>query len=106
MHCEHCNKPLKELIIECDFGADPIWCGHCLANLELDEMPLSEVLLTELTTWMCAFGEWIDIENDSFIEGTEHLAEAHDKQGVLLAQKVAAELGTGVTIKFSPYLTN
>ena len=106
MHCEHCNKSLITLIIEGDFGADPIWCGHCLANLELEELPVSEALLNELTTWMCAFGEWIDIENDSFIDGTEHLAEAHDKQGALLAQKISAELGTGVTVKFSPYLTN
>lgn len=106
MYCEHCHKPLLTLIIEGDFGADPIWCGHCIANLELEELPLSENLLTELTTWMCAFGEWIDIEHDSFHEGTEHLAEAHDKQGALLAQKVSAELGTGVTVKFSPYLTN
>lgn len=106
MHCEHCNKNLISLIIEGDFGADPLWCGHCLANLDLEELPLSEDLSDELTTWMCAFGEWIDIENDSFIEGTEHLAEAHDKQGALLAQKVADELGKGAMVKFSPYLTN
>ncbi|KOS66720.1 hypothetical protein AEA09_18505 [Lysinibacillus contaminans] len=106
MHCENCKKALTTFIIEGDFGADPLWCGQCLANLELEEMPLSEALVTELTTWMCDFGEWIDIENDSFIEGAEHLAQAHDGQGTQLAQKVAAELGTGVTVKFSPYLTN
>ncbi|MFJ7735920.1 hypothetical protein ACIQ2D_06200 [Lysinibacillus sp. NPDC097287] len=105
MHCEHCKKQIITLIIEGDFGADPLWCGQCLANLELEELPLSEAIITELTTWMCDFGEWIDIENDSFIEGTEHLAEAHDKQGALLAQKVSAELGTGVTVKFNRYLT-
>lgn len=106
MHCEHCHKPLFTLIIEGDFGADPLWCGQCHANLELEDMPLSEALLTELTTWMCDFGEWIDIENDSFIEGAEHLAQAHDKQGLLLVQKVKAELGEAITVKFVHYLTN
>ena len=87
MHCEYCNKPLLTLLIEGDFGADPLWCGQCLANLELEDIPLSEALLTELTTWMCDFGEWIDIENDSIIEGAEHLAQAHDKQGTYCLPK-------------------
>lgn len=106
MHCVHCNKSLIKLILEGDFGADPLWCGQCLANLELDDLPLSDSLITELTAWMCDFGEWIDIEKDSFIEGTEHLAQEHDKRGAQLAQKVADELGSGVTVTFRPYLTH
>ena len=55
---------------------------------------------------MCDFGEWIDIENDSFLAGLEHLAQEHDKRGAQLAQKVADELGPEVTVTFRPYLTH
>ncbi|WP_107925310.1 hypothetical protein [Lysinibacillus parviboronicapiens] len=102
MLCELCKKPIQTLILEGDFGADPLWCGQCLANLELENFPLNEHLLTELTSWMCNFGEWINLETDSFIEGMEHLAKKHDEQGTILAQQVATELGIKVT--FSPYL--
>lgn len=106
MHCHTCNKSYITIIIEGDFGADPLWCGQCHANLELEELPLSASLQTELTTWMCDFGEWIDIENDSFLAGLEHLAQEHDKRGAQLAQKVADELGSEVTVTFRPYLTH
>ena len=106
MHCHNCNKSYETIIIESDFGADPLWCGHCHANLELEELPLSTALQTELTAWMCDFGEWIDIENDAFLPGFEHLAEEHDKRGALLAQKVADELGARIIVTFRPYLTH
>ncbi|MFJ7649981.1 hypothetical protein ACIQ1H_20905 [Lysinibacillus sp. NPDC097279] len=104
MYCEHCNKPIKALLLESDFGADPLWCGHCRTNLELEQLPLEEALQDELTTWMCKFGEWIDLETDSFIEGMEYLAKNHDEQGEDLAQKVAVALAIPVT--FIPYLSN
>jgi len=102
MHCEHCKQTIKALLLEGDFGADPLWCGHCHANLELEQLPLDDALLDELTTWMCNFGEWIDLETDSFIEGMEHLAQNHDVQGEDLAKKVAITLA--VPVKFTPYL--
>ncbi|EON73461.1 hypothetical protein [Lysinibacillus sphaericus] len=104
MFCEYCKKPIHTLILEGDFGADPLWCGQCLANLELENLPLNDALLAELTSWMCNFGEWIDLEIDSFVEGKEHLAKVHDDQGTILAQQVASALGISVT--FSPYLSD
>lgn len=102
MLCEHCHQPIKILLLEGDFGADPLWCGHCQANLELEQLPLDESLLSELTTWMCNFGEWIDLETDSFIAGMDTLAKSHDVQGEDLAKKVAEAFAIPVT--FKPYL--
>ena len=102
MLCEHCHQTIKTLLLEGDFGADPLWCGHCHANLELEQLPLDESLLTELTTWMCNFGEWIDLETDSFIPGMDTLAKSHDVQGEDLAKKVAEAFAIPVT--FKPYL--
>ncbi|AHN20626.1 hypothetical protein [Lysinibacillus varians] len=99
MLCEHCHQTIKTLLLEGDFGADPLWCGHCHANLELEQLPLDESLLTELTTWMCNFGEWIDLETDSFIDGMDTLAKSHDVQGEDLAKKVAEAFAMPVIFK-------
>ncbi|MEG0259681.1 MAG: hypothetical protein RR595_11965 [Lysinibacillus sp.] len=104
MLCEICKKPVQTLFLQGDFGADPLWCGHCLANLDLADLPFNDDLMDELTNWMCAFGEWHDFDTNKVIEGREALAIAHDEQGERLATKVADALGTSYTVTFSPYL--
>lgn len=62
--CEGITKNLK---LEGDAGTDPIWCNQCGFNLNLEEVPLSHELITELDLWMRGYGKWIDWKTDQLI---------------------------------------
>jgi len=95
-----CKQETKQLILEGEFGADPIWCAKCQYNIELDEMPLSDELKDELLDWANSFGQWADLETSQFIEGGETLEVAHNERGKRLAQVVQEALGKGYSVQF------
>jgi hypothetical protein len=51
MQC-FCKEESYGLVLEADFGADPIWCKRCGCNLDLDEVPLTQELKNELINVM------------------------------------------------------
>ena len=96
-----CKTETKQLFLEGEYGADPVWCSVCEYNIELDDLPVSEDLLQELLEWGNRFGEWIDLETNAFVVGGEALEATHNKQGALLAKKLQIALA-GVTVSFNP----
>ena len=47
----------SKLIVEANF-ADPIWCGHCRANLEIGDFKLTHSLHNAFSEWLRVFVEW------------------------------------------------
>lgn len=43
-----CKVPTTKLLLEGEYGADPVWCVVCQYNIELDELPVDETLQDEL----------------------------------------------------------
>ena len=54
----------KYLQVEADIGADPIWCKRCYCNFDIEDVPISTELKSELVAWVMKYGEWIDWGND------------------------------------------
>ncbi|MER1985115.1 MAG: hypothetical protein ABS948_04400 [Solibacillus sp.] len=96
-----CKVPTKKLLVEGEYGADPVWCAVCEYNIELDELPVDKTLQDALLMWGNAYGQWIDLEQGVFTEGGERLEAAHNKEGVLLAKKLQLAL-SGYEVSFTP----
>ncbi len=61
----HCDKTYN-MLVEADIGADAIWCKRCYCNLDIEYVPISIELKTELTAWTSKYGEWIDWDNEGY----------------------------------------
>lgn len=96
-----CKQLTKQLLLEGEYGADPVWCAVCQYNIEIDELAVSDMLLDELLHWGNAYGQWVDLEQGVLIEGGAEMEVAHNKAGTLLAKKLQMELGNGYTVEFS-----
>ena len=96
-----CKQQTTALLLEGEYGADPVWCAVCQYNIELDELPVDDALLDELLAWGNAYGQWVDLEVNDFVEGGEDMEAAHNKQGALLAKKLQMAL-QGVQVTFTP----
>lgn len=96
-----CNEPTKKLLLEGEYGADPVWCAGCQYNIELDELPLNEEMQDALLDWGNAYGQWVDLEEGVFIEGGEQMEAEHNKQGEFLAKKLTLALN-GYHVQFNP----
>lgn len=97
-----CKELSRLLLLEGEYGADPVWCAVCQYNIELDELPVSEEMQETLLDWGNAYGQWVDLEDGVFVEGGEQLEAEHNKQGELLAKKLQMALGNGYTVQFTP----
>lgn len=95
MQC-FCKEESYDLVVEADFGADPIWCGKCGCNLNLEEIPLTEKLKDELMSWVQAYSKSVIDESEYIYEVTHQ----HNKDGIKLAEKVKSELGDKYTISY------
>lgn len=95
-----CQTGTTKLLLEGEFGADPLWCAICQYNMELDDLPIDEGLKEELLYWANAYGQWVDLEESQFVEGGKELEQAHNAHGRELADQVAASLGQGYTVQF------
>lgn len=95
-----CKQETTSIVLEGEYGADPLWCAVCQYNLDLDEIALSSDLINELYNWAGSFGEWVDIELNEFVEDGEKLEASHNARGKELASKVNAELGAKYKVTF------
>lgn len=102
MQCFCATKKTYDLKIEGDVGADPIWCQHCGCNLELEDLPLSEEVKSQLEKWAGKYGEWIDWEQDQLVSNGIEMEALHNKEGLILTEKVKDELGEKYRLSFSP----
>lgn len=97
MEC-FCKEESYDLVLEADFGADPIWCRKCGCNLNLDEVPLTQELKDELMSW-------VRVYSNSVLDETEYIYEVshqHNKNGMKLLEKIQSELGDKYTISYKP----
>lgn len=102
MNCFCENGEVKQLKVEGDFSADPIWCDECCANLELDDFDLSPELRKKLKQWALAFGGWIDVEKDVLRAGGAEMEARHNEEGLVLAEELEVELAGVYGVVFSP----
>lgn len=102
MYCGLCEEEVFELIVEGDLGADAIWCEKCYGNFELEDLPISGDLATELEIWSHQFGEWMDWENDKLYAKGSQLEATHNQAGEGLTEKVRITFGEKYVVRFSP----
>lgn len=92
---------VKTVKVEADFGADALWCGVCLANIESTHFSLTEHVITALDEWISDYGEWIDLETDAVVVGGVALEARHNERGAALTELVKQQLPQ-YHIVFSP----
>lgn len=102
MRCLCKQNETKQLKVEGDVGADPIWCNRCNCNLDIEEVPISLGLKSELMKWIRQYGDWIDWDKDEIVPNGIKLEEEHNKQGLNLTKQVQKELEGQFTVSFSP----
>ncbi|MBP3951723.1 hypothetical protein [Bacillus suaedae] len=102
MQCFCEQKETYHLKVEGDVGADPIWCQHCQCNLDIDEIPISLDLKSELIEWVEKYGTWIDWDNDKIVSNGVKLEEKHNEQGASLTIQLQKELQGQYKVTFSP----
>jgi len=83
--------------VEADF-ADPIWCANCNWNFDIDDLPLTEELDRELTSWVLDYQNSVDLFKAPSLPEDKKIK--HNEIGELLAKKVQIELG--VPVIFNP----
>lgn len=91
-----CKEESYDLILEADFCTDPIWCGKCGCNLNLDDIPLSEELKDELMNWVNDYSKTVVDESEYIYE----ISQKHNKNGLKLLEKVQKELDDKYTISY------
>ena len=96
-----CNETYN-LKVEADIGADAIWCKKCYCNFDIEYVPISIKLKAELMEWILKYGKWIDWKNDGIFPSGVELEETHNKEGLILTEKVQKELVGKYKITFSP----
>ena len=95
-------KEVKKITLEADFGSDPIWCGVCGYNLDIEELEISEELRQAIFVWENQFGEWLDLDTDELEEDGEPLEEAFNARGLELLALLKQELGNKYEWNYSP----
>lgn len=99
--CRRCEKN-KQIRVEADISADPLWCGRCLSNLDMDNFTISIALKRELQAWVNDYGTWIDWGNDGIMPNGVLLEQQHNELGALLTAKVKLALDGQYQVVFSP----
>lgn len=97
-----CNKETYHIRFEADFGADPVWCYKCGCNLDLGSFELSEKFMEEISQWIPEYGEWLNLDTDSLVEGADEMQSNFNKQGLILYEKIKKELSEKYTVEFKP----
>lgn len=101
MKCFCDSGATKELKIEGDVGADPVWCNRCGCNLNIEDIPISHELAEELSSWVMKYGEWIDWDKDRLLLNGIALEDEFNQEGIALTEKVRKELGDKYKIRYS-----
>ncbi|WLR42064.1 hypothetical protein LC087_15010 [Bacillus carboniphilus] len=90
------------LRIEVDV-ADPIWCDKCSYNLEMEELPLSNQLTSEINDWVALYEQSVDWESDSQMWFDDKLAEKINQKGIEITKRVKKELAvTPFLVTYKP----
>lgn len=89
----------SKLIVEADF-ADPIWCGHCRANLEIGDFKLTHSLQNAYSDWLRDFVEWFRMMDSEEKEYVLALISKHNEVGLELTDRLKEELGENYSITF------
>ncbi|WP_240056685.1 DUF5071 domain-containing protein [Bacillus mesophilum] len=100
MNCTCKTGSTKEIKVEGDMGADPIWCSRCGCNFDLEELPISDALKEELSSWGLTYGEWINWETEQFLPNGVEMEEVFNKSGILLTMQVIEELGDRYIVQY------
>ncbi|MEW9110016.1 MAG: DUF5071 domain-containing protein [Cytobacillus gottheilii] len=100
MNCTCKTGSTKEIKVEGDMGADPIWCSRCGCNFDLEELPISDALKDELSSWSLKYGEWINWETEKFLPNGLELEEVFNECGILLTMQVIEELGDRYIVQY------
>lgn len=95
-------QQIKQLRVEADIGADPLWCNRCLSNLDIEEFPLTDELKKELAEWIHDYGTWINWETDGIVSNGVSLEQQHNERGAELTEKVKHALDGQYEVGFSP----
>ncbi|MBH0229356.1 hypothetical protein [Halobacillus yeomjeoni] len=95
-------QEIKELKVEGDVGADPVWCNSCNCNFDIEEIPIGHDLKFELMKWIGKYGGWIDWERDGIVPNGIELEEDHNKEGLKLTEKLQKELEGEYKVSFTP----
>ena len=93
---------INDLKVEADIGAGAIWCNKCYSNFNIEDFPISIKLKAELQEWILQYGKWIDWNNDGIFPNGVALEEIHNKEGLILTEKVQKELAGKYKVSFSP----
>jgi hypothetical protein len=89
------------ILVEAEVSADPLWCNTCKANLDLDELPISEEVKAELHEWNTTFDNHLASHHYNGI--TPSFAESLNADGEKLAKKLSEELANTYKIEYHPY---
>ena len=96
----------RELIIEADIGADPIWCKHCRCNLDIEDLPISQGLMDQLESWSAQYGKWIDWEKEQLLPHAAQQEFAYNEGGyteLLAIRKAQQALQTNDLSSYTMY---
>lgn len=105
MNCFCESGKTIELKIEGDVGADPFWCNKCSCNFNIEDIPISDELAKEMSSWIMKYGEWIDWEEDRLFPNGIEKEDAFNQGGVVLMEKVKREIGNTYVITYSPTMS-
>ncbi|TDL96605.1 hypothetical protein [Macrococcus carouselicus] len=83
---------LLQINVSADYGADPLWCGVCHLNLDIDAFTLSDSLEHDLFRWTNRYGEWLDLDTDTLIPAGTELETKHNDEGRFLTKRLQDEL--------------
>lgn len=89
-------------MVEAETHADPVWCGKCTANLDLDEFPISEELKQNLTNWNDEFHKHLIMHDFNGV--TSSFAKKLNQEGEKWTNKLKEELPTSYTVQYRPYI--
>lgn len=101
MNCCCESGKTNELKIEGDVGAEPIWCNRCDCNIDIEDVPISDELVDELSFWAMKYGEWIDWNKDILLPNGVELEDEFNQAGIVLTEKVREELRDKYKIQYS-----
>ncbi|WP_077624291.1 hypothetical protein [Sediminibacillus massiliensis] len=99
--CCECGET-KDIKVEGDVGADPIWCVRCGCNLDIEAIKISNRLIEELTDWGGLYGQWIDWDQDKLFSDGILMEDEFNQKGAALASRLKREVGEDYQIRFIP----
>lgn len=85
-------KETRFIRVETEVGADPLWCGTCLYNLDLDLVEICDSLKGEFYKWNAELTRNPNFNLDKL--------EQHNRVGKELTARLKEELGSRYTIEF------